>query len=226
MLKCRSLVGVAAALVATPLMGLPAWGAPACVTDTVAAYEALGAVGCSVGPMTFSSINVSDPIITNGSLIFGNFEPFTDSTGTEFGLTLHFLATAQPGGSVDFLWQYNVAGDPFIGDAYLQLAGSPGIGGLIGVTETLSNGVKLEVRDPPGPQVATATFAPVGSLSVLKDQFTYGGTAVAPFGISTVSALTNAFSVPGPIVGAGLPGLMAACGGLLALARRRRKLVV
>ena len=33
-------------------------------------------------------------------------------------------------------------------------------------------------------------------------------------------------SVPGPLAGAGLPGLVMACGGLIAFARRRRKLAV
>jgi hypothetical protein len=56
---------------------------------------------------------------------------------------------------------------------------------------------------------------------VSKDQqnISFAGTD----GLVATSLLTNAFSVvPGPIAGAGLPGLVLALGGLIGLARSRR----
>ena len=66
MRRLSSAARIAAALITTPLVTLPAWGAP-CVTGSVASYIALGATGCSVDGLTFSNIQVN--VTTSNNLL-------------------------------------------------------------------------------------------------------------------------------------------------------------
>jgi hypothetical protein len=186
-----------------------------CVSAPVATYTA-GGFSCNVDAFTFSNIVVNTTVSNGGSVTLGNFTPVNPLPG-EFGLLLNYTAVAPAANSTaDIIWSYNVVGVPFIGDAFLALAGNTTGSGQAQVSEILSNGVTLSLNAPGS---TTAVFTPVTSLFVMKDQIDFVGAAG---GTSTTSALTNAFSVPGPIAGAGLPGLIAACSGLFFLARRRR----
>jgi hypothetical protein len=115
---------------------------------------------------------------------------------------------------------------------------------------TFTSGLSISTASCTGncPGITSLTFdvtATAGTLSAILADFQTGGTAdnssagydfVADVGCSapTGTTCTNGVgpgstglagtgsSVPAPVLGAGLPGLLAACAGLVAFARRRR----
>jgi hypothetical protein len=115
-------------------------------------------------------------------------------------------------------------GDPWSATVTITAVG---VADITGSVELLVNGSTFLTGNlgPPEPGDAVNAFIffttalPLGTDTV---QPMYGGNEIysLSFG-NAVSVTVNA--VPGPIAGAGLPGLILAAGGLVALARRRRQ---
>jgi hypothetical protein len=103
----------------------------------------------------------------------------------------------------------------FTGSIHLQLGGGPAPGDPIVL----------------GPQVAApcveapTTCQRLAGQALLNPGNYYLELTGTSGGTSGYGGNLSVFAVPGPVLGGGLTGLILACGGLLALARRRRKLV-
>jgi hypothetical protein len=186
-----------AALAAGPLLGMsPFLGASsalaaACATASVSVYEAAG-FSCNVGPMTFSDVSVGSTTSGSGVVVLSDFSPFTTVVDgvTEFGLDLSFASDTgtTPGSLADVALTFDVSGAPSLTGAFAVFAGTATGTGTDDLSEVLSNGVSLTLN---APGATSATFNAIGSLSVVKDQSDFAGSA----GSADSSILGNAFSV-------------------------------
>jgi hypothetical protein len=136
-----------------------------------------------------------------------------------------------------------VQGNPYTG-AQLDAVAPQGFVVAIDVNTTNAAGETLQLFQVIVNGVVRDSFigpAPIGNIANNGNGFgDWSLGVVAPFAVTDqvlFHAVWNNASdggesffivpvpVPGPLAGAGLPGLVAACGGLIALARRRRQLV-
>ena len=175
----------------SPLLGASSALAAACATASVSVYEAAG-FSCNVGPVTFSDITVGATTSGSGVVALGDFSPFTAVVDgvTEFGLHLSFASDTgtTPSSLADVALTFDVSGTPSLTDAFAVFAGTTTGTGTDDLSEVLSNGVSLTL-DAPGS--TSAMFNAIQSLSVVKDQSDFAGSA----GSADSSILGNAFSV-------------------------------
>jgi hypothetical protein len=122
-----------------------------------------------------------------------------------------------------------LAGTPdmeIFGSALVRIAMAPG---LTNVSFVMDSTTGLDAWQVFGSNSPNSGFVQIGSNGFDEGvshplpfmNFYYFKAAAGDVLLGSISAV----QVPAPIVGAGLPGLLAACGDLLALARRRRKLL-
>jgi hypothetical protein len=200
--------------------------------------RALGAIILAGG--TLASAEASATIITFSGLAGANDTPV--ATYTEGGFTVtttvgQFFQDQAFGNPIPSLLAGPAGGGP-VNDALEVFANGGGLFNFVSVDLAANNGVNFIVTGSlsgvANPAVGPITFTAPGpfgfgsccgnpeaeiAINDLRIAFNILGTSVNVDNIRVENV-----AVPGPIAGAGLPGLILAGGGLLAWWRRRQKI--
>jgi hypothetical protein len=208
-----------------------------------------GAANADLISIGFSTTTTPPPVAAVSNTPGAVFAGSVAGTGGAFSVTVSGSTESFPGvfqsmnlttsglGTL-FIWvtDSNITtpvGDPFLTTFVLNSGIRKGSGTIFTEQAWLdpANGIFTTV-DPLGTANFFATATTAAAVGATQSQLTSvasGGnySVTERFEIqfprsSNVSGSIDV-SVPGPVVGAGLPGLLAACGGLVALARRRRR---
>ena len=192
----------------------------ACAPGSYTSYEALGAIGCTIGDKTFSNFDFT-LVGFAGDIVVTPFldNPNTPTIAGDIGFQLTFNLTQSGPGVKDIGLIYDVsAPGPTITDAHLGFAAGAANGVAL-VTETVcpSGGpcgaVPLLVfTGPGGRNIDSLLFDPVQSLHIRKD-IGVSVDDVFEFGLATISQVDQSFTqtaVPEPatlfLLGSGLAG--------------------